>query len=346
MKPASYLTAFGVQDEEIVDYLEEVDRQLHPYLIKTSGRTPKVYPLHEGIALQLASGKRRLRAAFCTTACELFSGSYKEALYFAAAIEHLQNSMIIHDEITRTNEEIDIRQSISGRFGMAQAINIGDVFICLSSLAITDSPYKPDLKLKLLELLCEQGFDAAEGLNQDINLRMNNNATVDDYFNCAKKKTGSFLAMAAKGGATIGGAQKDMIQLLNNYAVLAGVAYEVGEELFDIKSTIARPRGMHIKHGRRSLLSIHAANHASAEEKEMLMTILNRHKAATTESDINWAIELYETTGAVKYAESIVKSITKNALRYLKRVPESESKSKLVRISQYYNRKYNLALME
>ncbi|HEX6180471.1 MAG TPA: polyprenyl synthetase family protein [Chitinophagaceae bacterium] len=345
MKPASYLTALGVRDDEIVAYLEEVDRQLYPYLVKTTAKTPKVYPLHEGVALQIASGKRRLRAAFCVTTCELFSGSYKEALYFAAAIEHLQNSMLIHDEITRTDDEADLRQSIVRRFGMPQAINIGDIFICLSSLAIADAPYDTELKLKLLELLCDQGFITAEGLNLDINLRKNDYATTDDYFNCAKKKTGSFLAMAARGGAIIGGAQKDMIQLLNNYSTLAGVAYDVGEELFDIRPNMARPRGMKIRHGARTLLGIHAAANATAADRKKLRSILQKPRETITEHDIDWTIALYNKTDSVKYAEGIVRSITRNALRYLKRVPESDAKDKLVRISQYYSRKYDLALV-
>jgi geranylgeranyl pyrophosphate synthase len=337
MKPENYLKALQVEDKEIAEYLLKTDEELQPYLLRIAGKAPKTYPLYEGVHLQIATGRRRLRAAFCTTCCSLFNGLPGQAFYFASAIEHLQNSMLIHDDITKG--EGSGHQSVWQRFGIAQGINIGDVFISLSALAIIDSPYSDNLKLKLLELFCEQGFETAEGLNLDINLRINNSPTMNEYYKCIKKKTGSFLAMAAKGGAIIGGANEEMIRLINNYAVLAGVVYEVSEEILDVGDFPGRFRGIYIKEGRRTLLSIYAAENAPAKEAKKLFSILNKKAAATTDKDIVWVCELYKKTGAVDYGETVVKKISKNSLRHLSKIPESEAKKKLVRISKYYSQR-------
>jgi geranylgeranyl pyrophosphate synthase len=342
MKPEFYLTALNIHDREINEYLDKVDGELRPYLIKTAEWTPRVYPLTEGVSIQIATGKRRLRAAFCTTSCELFCGSYKPALYFAAAIEHLQNSMLIHEEIVKSPKRNLSHQPIWRRFGIGQAINIGDVFISLSTLSILESPYTEDLKIKLLELICSQGFEATEGLNMDINLSSNKASTIDDYIKCAKKKTGSFLAMAAKGGAIIGGAGKDMIQLLDNYALMAGVAYEIGEDILDVRPSMNRLRGLYIKKGRPTLLSIYAAENTSSKERKKLFSILNKHHVVTTDEDVNWVCQLYEKTGAISYGERIVRTITQNLLRHITKFPESEAKYKLLRITKYYGQRFHL----
>ena len=119
----------------------------------------------------------------------------------------------------------------------------------------------------------------------------------------------------------------------------------MGEELFDIRPNMARPRGMKIRNGTRTLLGIHAAANATAADKKKFHSIQQKTRETIIEQDVDWTIELYNKTESVKYAEGVVRSITRNALRYLKRVPESEAKDKLVRISQYYSRKYDLSLV-
>ena len=86
-------------DGDVDRYLSDVDRLLQPYLEQAVERIPEVESFKEGVSYQVLGGGKRIRAALCTTACEIFCGSYQHALGFAAAIEHLQNFSLIHDDI-------------------------------------------------------------------------------------------------------------------------------------------------------------------------------------------------------------------------------------------------------
>ena len=154
MKTPSSIDKLISRDKKTDEYLEEVDRHLRPYMIKATKKVPKVYPLQDGVAFQINTGGKRLRAALCVTSCAMFCGSMMRALHFAATIEHLQNFMLIHDDIADEDETRRIRESIWKKYGIGHGINIGDVFITLSAHSIFDSPYASDLKLRLIKLIC------------------------------------------------------------------------------------------------------------------------------------------------------------------------------------------------
>ena len=61
--------------------------------------------MRPGPTFQVLSGGKRIRAALCAGVCEVFAGSYRPALGYAAALEHLQNFTLVHDDIADGDEE-------------------------------------------------------------------------------------------------------------------------------------------------------------------------------------------------------------------------------------------------
>src|SRR5207237_3896017 len=97
--PSVYLAKVPDLDGDIERFLSSVDRHLESHLRKAARRVPDVMCLKQGVTYQINTGGKRIRAALCVTSCELFGTSYLRALSFAAAIEHLQNFTLIHDDI-------------------------------------------------------------------------------------------------------------------------------------------------------------------------------------------------------------------------------------------------------
>src|SRR5207244_789967 len=86
-------------DDELQTFLVQVEAQLQRLIGEQLKRVPDVPPLGPGIAAQVASGGKRLRAALAVISCELFGAPALSGLDFAAAVEHLQNASLIHDDI-------------------------------------------------------------------------------------------------------------------------------------------------------------------------------------------------------------------------------------------------------
>ncbi|HEX6181162.1 MAG TPA: polyprenyl synthetase family protein [Chitinophagaceae bacterium] len=325
--------------KEIEDYLLEVDRHLRPYMLKAVKRIPKVSPLHDGVAFQIGTGGKRVRAALSVTACAMFCGSMMRAMNFATSIEHLQNFMLDHDDIADGDEERRAREAIWKKYGIAHGINIGDAFITLGAYSILESPYPPKLKLKLIELICEFGIEIAEGQSLDINLKANDAPTHDEYVECTKKKTGAFLAMATVGGALIGGAHKRHLQALREFAIAAGVAFQLKDDIIDYTGAKGRTRGSDIREGKRTLLVIHAAQNCTRREREKLFQILNRHRNATTDNDILWVFDLFDRSDAVDYAEDVARTMIEESIESLAMIPGSEAKDMLFKISSFISQR-------
>jgi geranylgeranyl pyrophosphate synthase len=328
---------FGL--DEVEKFLSDVDRHLEPYLRRSAAVTPRVEPLHEGVLYQVQTGGKRLRAALCATSCELFCGTYLRALSFAAAVEHLQNFTLIHDDIADGDSERRGQQSVWKRYGVGHAINIGDVFVALAALAILDSLYSPEIKLRLMRAVADCGLEIAEGQELDINLRQNDDPTLDQYVECTRKKTGAFLAMATVGGGIIGGAHDEDARRLREFALLAGVAFQIKDDVLDLTGGKGRTVGSDILEGKRTLIVAFIAQHGSPADKERLMQILNKPRDANTPEEVEWTCDLYRRAGAIDYAEGVAEQLVEQAYEHVAELPESEAKYRLLRISRYLSRR-------
>lgn len=337
--PSVYLEQLPELDADVEHFLSAVDRHLESYLKKAARRVPDVNCLKEGVTYQINTGGKRIRAALCVTACELFGTTYLRALGFAAAIEHLQNFTLIHDDIADGDGERRSCDSAWVKFGIGHAINIGDIFVPLSSLAILDSTYSPETKLKLMKLVSEFGIQIAEGQSLDINLRKNDAPTVDEYLECTRKKTGSFLAMATVGGGIVGGANHKQLRELRDFAMLAGTAFQIKDDLLDLSGGKGRTVGSDIMEGKRTLFSVYAAQQASEIERRRMWRILNKPRDRNTAREIQWVCDLYRNTGAIAYGEKTSEDLVRQASGYLTNFPESEAKYRLIRLSKYLSQR-------
>lgn len=322
-------------DADVDRYLLEVDRQLQPYLEQALDRVPEVHGLKEGVSFQVLGGGKRIRAALCTTACEIFCGSHRPALSFAAAIEHLQNFSLIHDDIADGDGERRGRESAWQRFGVAHAINIGDIFIPLCSLAILEAGYSAQTKVQLFHVMSEFGLQVTEGQGLDINLRRNDAPTPEQYVECTRKKTGAFFAMAAVGGGIIGGAGAPDLQSLRAFALQAGVAFQIKDDVLDIAGGKGRPVGSDVLEGKRTLMVAYASERAVPAERGRLFAVLNRPREHTTAEDVAWVHELFRRTRARERAEQTATRLIDDAVRYLADLPETPAKYRFVRLSKY-----------
>lgn len=322
-------------DADVEDFLADVDRRLRPHFQRALARLGGAAPLKPGVAHQLGSGGKRVRAALCVASCELFGIPYADSLDFAAAIEHIHNFTLVHDDIADGDAQRRARPSMWKQHGIAHAINIGDVFVPLAAGSILEAAYPDALKLRLLAITAEYALDMVEGQNLDLNLRRHVTARVEDYLECMTKKTGAFLAMATVGGGLIGGAPDDDLKRLHEFARCSGVSFQIRDDLLDMEGGKGRARGSDVLEGKRTLMVIHAARRASAAGRRRLYTILNKPRKSTSAADVVWVWHLFRDTGADEYAAGIANDFVDQACEHALGLPESAAKYRLIRLARY-----------
>jgi geranylgeranyl diphosphate synthase, type I len=322
-------------DADVEAFLSEVDGRLRPHFERALARLADVAPLKPGVTNQVASGGKRIRAALCVASCELFGTPYAHSLDFAAAIEHRHNLTLVHDDIADGDAVRRARPSMWKQHGIAHAINIGDVFVPLAARAILDAAYPDTLKLRLLALATEHALQMVEGQNLDLNLRKNEAAGYEDYFDCTAKKTGAFLAMATVGGGLIGGGAEPDLERLAQFGRLSGVSFQIRDDLLDMNGGKGRPPGSDVLEGKRTLLVVHAARQASTADRRRLSAILNKPREAKSAKDVAWVWRLFRLTGADEYAACAAAGLIDRACDHVLDLPESVAKYRLLRLARY-----------
>jgi geranylgeranyl diphosphate synthase type I len=324
---------------DVETFLEEIGRELEPYLQRAIDHIPPVESLKEGVVFQVLSGGKRLRAGLCAAVCEVFAGTYKPALGFAAALEHLQNFTLVHDDIADGDEERRGRKSAWKRYGLAHGINIGDAFVPLSGLAILETDLDPQTKLRLFRVLSDHGVEIVEGQSLDINLRADDAPTEEAYVACTAKKTGAFFAMAIVGGGVIGGAAEDQLADLGAFARDAGVAFQIKDDLLDVIGGKGRKLGSDVMEGKRTVMAAYAFERASQRDRQRLVDILNLPRDRTTATDIAWVHGLYTRTGARARAEAAAENRLSDAIDRLESLPRTPARYRFFQLCRYLTRR-------
>jgi geranylgeranyl pyrophosphate synthase len=300
---------------------------------------PAVASLKEGVVFQVLSGGKRIRAALCAAVCELFGGSYRPALGFAAALEHLHNFTLVHDDIADGDEERRGRESAWKRFGLAHGINIGDAFVPLAGSAILDTDLDAETKMRLFGVLSEYGLEVVEGQSLDINLRDHAPPSEAAYVACTSKKTGAFFAIAIVGGGVIGGATAQQLEELGAFAREAGVAFQIKDDLLDVVGGKGRRPGSDVVEGKRTVLAAYAFERATEREQRRLVDVLDLPGDRTTASDIAWVHGLYTRTGARARAEAAAERRLSAAIGRLQSLPYTASRYRFLRLCHYLTRR-------
>lgn len=323
-------------DPSIEQYLRDVDRRLVPHMRESLRLLPDADAmLKEAVAVQIHTGGKRMRAALCVLSCELFRHDFFEALPYAAAIEHIQNFSLIHDDIADRDTERRSLPSLWVRYGVPHAINIGDAFIALALRAILAAPYSAQTKIDLLDSTTRFGLDMSAGQSVDLNLRQQERVTLHDYLRCTRLKTGAFLAMAVVGGAIVGEAEPRFRTALHRYATLAGVAFQIKDDALDLASGKGRAPGSDVREGKMTVHAAHALMTAPDDDRARLRAILLKSRRATSQDDVEWTIALYHRIGAIAFAERLSRRVMTAAVRHLLVLPESPAKRRLIQLSLY-----------
>ncbi len=283
------------------------------------------YPfLSEGARYQLESGGKRLRPALCLLACEGLGGDPEEALPFACASEILHNLFLLHDDIEDGDRLRRNRETLWVRYGIPNAINVGDFMVAKAYLILLESRVPPGVLRELVRVFSETYLTTTRGQALDINLRAAPDLTVARYLEIVSLKTARYLAYNMVGGALVAGAGPEIVARLWELGEALGPAFQIQDDLLDMTAGKGRGGeiGCDIREGKPTLFLAHVlGSDAGAEERARLLAILGRPRGETTAADVDWTIALYERTGALEFARRTAETLAAGAEALIAALP-------------------------
>ena len=207
------------------DYLEKVRLDKDVYQ-KT---------LFESVNYSLMAEGKRLRPVLFLASCEAAGGNITDALPFAAGLEMIHNSSLIHDDLPAMDDD-DLRRGRPTNhkvYGEATAILAGDVLL-VDPFEVMADGIKDERGVRALKLIASCA--GAEGMmgGQQIDLENEGKETdIDTVIALNSLKTGALFKAAALGGAIVGGADESVLNAFEVYAQNLGLAFQLVDDLLD-----------------------------------------------------------------------------------------------------------------
>ena len=257
--------------------------------------------LYEPIHYTLSNGGKRMRPLLVLIGCRIFNRSMEEAIHPAIGMELFHNFTLLHDDIMDNAPLRRGMKTVHEKWNNHVAILSGDAtFIkAYQELMKTRIDVLPDI----LTEFNKTALEICEGQQMDMDFETTQNVSIDNYLKMISLKTAVLLATSLKIGATIGGAKNDQAQLLYDFGLNAGIAFQLQDDILDVygeSQKVGKQKGGDIISSKKTFLLLKALELAKGQDADSLQKWL----ASDSELEkVKAVTEIYDKLGIRKLAE-------------------------------------------
>ena len=258
-------------------------------------------------------------------------GDITESTHRASAlIELMHTATLIHDDVVDDSHMRRGVFSINALWKNKIAVLVGDFLLSKGMLiALENEEYD------LLKIVSKAVRDMSEGELLQIEKARKLDIDEDVYFNIIRKKTAVLIASCLATGGKSVGAEPEQVEKLWKIGELAGIAFQIKDDLFDYQKTnlTGKPSGNDIKERKLTLPLIYALNKSSkSKQKHILSLLKKKNKPDKIISEItNFAKE----NKGLEYTEKMMIQYKDDALKLLNEFPENEARESLIELINY-----------
>ncbi len=231
-------------------------------------------------------------------------------LPYAVIPEILHNGTIIVDDV---EDDATIRRgepALHLVYGDDVALNAGNALYFIPLKIITHNPgdLDADTRLRAYEMLMHELNRTHLGQGMDICWHNDEmiTASPEEYLEMTACKTGCLVRIVARLASITTEQPVDVERAVADYAEKVAIAFQISDDILDIEHTLdeagdfGKQFGNDIREGKTTLMAIHAATHATADERAQLESIL--HATSNSEEEIMDVIRLYERYDSIEFA--------------------------------------------
>ncbi len=286
----------------------------------------KAGDLYEPIWYLLSRGGKRLRPVLTLIAADFFDGDLKKAEKPALGIELFHNFTLLQDDIM---DEAPIRRgnpTVHIKWDLNSALLSGDV-VFVQAFGLVTSCDVPYLRA-VLDLFNETAIQVCEGQRFDLNFEQEEKVQIASYIEMIKLKTAVLVGCALKLGAILADADPKEAQLLYDFGLNLGIAFQIQDDILDVfgdEQQFGKQIGGDILANKKTYLLLKALEEANKSQEAELY-----HWMRSEDVDPNRKVQAVTTIFAdlkvKEQAEKVMWSYYDLALDCLSRIEVNQSK--------------------
>jgi len=273
---------------------------------------------------------KQIRPLFVFLSAKLLGEINKSTYTAASLIELLHTATLIHDDVVDDSYERRGFLSLNAIWKNKISVLAGDYLLSKGLiLALENQDYYQ------LKIVSDAVKEMSEGELLQIEKSRFLNMSEAVYFEIIRKKTASLISSCCACGASSVTDDKEKIELLRKFGELAGIAFQIKDDLLDFEQTgkTGKPAGMDLKEKKLSLPVIFMLNNMGLIEKRKMANIIKNH--GDNKEKLNLLIEKIKKSGGMEYATDKMNVYKNEALEILKSFPKSETNDSLQNLVKF-----------
>tara|TARA_B100000676_G_C18009003_1_gene805525 strand:+ start:370 stop:1341 length:972 start_codon:yes stop_codon:yes gene_type:complete len=257
-------------------------------------------PLDKMLGWHLQSGGKRLRARLALSAGSALGVDNDDALIWGAACELMHNATLVHDDVQDGDRFRRGAASVWSKFGVAQAINLGDLSFMLAFNALAKMSCEESLRWHLSAALAGSCAKVIHGQSYDVDLCSQETLSWEHYLRIIDGKTGAFFELPIEGILILGDVDSNQRgNILRGFQVV-GRVFQIVDDIIDLFADKGRDMaGNDIKEGKLSALVVEYCN-LRPDNSQWLLDILKKKREDTSADDIAAVKAEFEETRVVE----------------------------------------------
>ncbi len=270
-------------------------------------REPK--GLYEPITYVLSLGGKRLRPVLMLLAYNIYKEEVDAALMPALGIEMYHNYTLLHDDLMDRADMRRNKPTVHKVWNDNVAILSGDTMLVLAYRLMARCG-EAHLK-EVLDLFSLTALEIGEGQQYDMEFETRNVVTEAEYIEMIRLKTSVLLAASLKIGAVLAGAPSTDCDILYDFGVQIGLAFQLQDDYLDVygdPATFGKKIGGDILCNKKTYMLINALRNADDRQREELQMWLEK-KDFLPEKKISAVTKIYNETGIRELCSRKIDSI-------------------------------------
>jgi octaprenyl-diphosphate synthase len=276
------------------------------------------------------SGGKRIRPALLLLAARLCGYQGSKAHYYAAVMEFIHTATLIHDDII---DEATLRRgqtSVNTLLGNDVTVLLGDyLYIRSMGLAIELG------NLKILQVICEVTLRMIEGMILELNRGGDIKISEEEHLEILRLKTAYLFSGCAKIGAVLAEVGEEQVQILADYGLNLGMAFQVIDDMLDFmadEKELGKPVLSDLKEGHVTLPVLYALQ-AEPRAKTLVQGVIDRK--AIDEVTGREILDLIRRHRVLEKARAVAEDYSSRAKQALAPLPDSHLKESLLVLADY-----------
>ncbi len=225
----------------------------------------------------------------------------------AAAVEIVHNFSLVHDDVQDGDVERRGRPTVWKIWGVAQAINTGDLMRELADTALRRAlshGASAESVIAAIQRLNQATILMIEGQYLDLTFEQRTDVSVDEYLAMVERKTGAMMGVSLSIGATLAGASSEQADALDRAGRRLGRCFQMRDDWLGIwadPDALGKPTDADIRRRKKSYPILYTLDHAPADARRELMALYQSDLGDSVDlpqDQVDWVHNLLGEIGA------------------------------------------------